>query len=34
MPVGECQTKNERKTDNDDDNKPIVALDEGLFKTI
>ena len=27
--AGECQTKNRNEYDKDDDEKPIVALDEG-----
>ena len=30
MSAGECQTKNVNNADEDDD-KPIIALDEGLF---
>lgn len=29
MSSGECQTKNKGDYDNEEDNKPIVALDEG-----
>ena len=31
MSGGECQTKNKQSYDNPEDEKPIVALDEGLF---
>ena len=29
MSGGECQTKNSKNYDNEEDEKPIVALDEG-----
>lgn len=29
---GECQTKNVKNYDKDDDEKPIIALDEGNFR--
>jgi hypothetical protein len=28
---GECQTKNSKTYSKEDDDKPIVALDEGMF---
>ena len=28
---GECQTKNTKNYDKEDDEKPIIALDEGSF---
>ena len=31
VPNGECQTKNERNHEKDDDEKPIRALDEGTY---
>ena len=31
---GECQTKNKKPYSAEDDDKPIVALDEGLLQTI
>ena len=31
MSGGECQTKNKQSYDNPEDEKPIVALDEGQF---
>ena len=31
VPNGECQTKNERNHEKDDDEKPIRALDEGIY---
>jgi hypothetical protein len=30
MSAGECQTKNTKDYDEKDDEKPIIALDEGL----
>jgi hypothetical protein len=29
---GECQTKNVKNYDKDDDEKPIIALDEGIIR--
>jgi len=29
MSAGECQTKNRNDYDKEDDDKPIIALDEG-----
>lgn len=29
MSAGECQTKNKNDYDNEEDDKPIIALDEG-----
>ena len=31
MSAGECQTKNKKEYDNDEDEKPIKALDEGAL---
>jgi hypothetical protein len=31
MSAGECQTKNKNSYNEDEDEKPIVALDEGIF---